>query len=714
MKKNGFTLIELLSVVAILAIIMLLATPAYHLIMKRINQNMYENKIKYILSAAESWASETTNEVVNVGHLIESGKLEADNEAGDFVNPVTNESMLCDVVRIDQDNFQYIAKMTEEKNCSYDDLLAQHSLIIFKKYKENGQELRKDEWYNGNVTLKVLFKDPALSKNATRLQIKGNGQVLDYTLKGDFDQKNTLIVSVNQILNTQYEASVYVLENNISKEYKARTEVKIDKQRPNVYMDEINIGNENEWTSNNKKITFTMSDGSGSGIYGYSLTTSNRCGIVGPTKTSKQKVSISKPNGTYYICVRDNAGNWSEDISTKKVTVSKIDTTPPKIDPNSGFVIESTTPNYNHYKTKLKILATDESTMSMYLSNTGFEQNGVWERYTETKEWDVSNTLDGKLHYVYLTIRDEAGNKVNVKSKGYTVYLECSKTNKGFVGGWGACNAQCGGGLQYRPYEVKDIYTNKVCASGSDQQVCNTNPCDSPNDYDWSKEIACNVDKLQEVIDNKKFASYIEYQEFRNALYDCGEVSSSIISSDAAMDMMRKSSRYQFITTSGKSKSASCKETESSSCSPSKYKAPDRYADDYVKNAYNGKVFVLSISSNASFPSGFSPTPNDDSDCEDEYAICFWENKGGTKDRENYFFVYLASPGNGHIVPVTRIWEKRKDGYGMPVGAFFPSVGAVTVRESTENVYKKNGDWRYTTYKSYYTTGTVYMQIFRI
>jgi prepilin-type N-terminal cleavage/methylation domain-containing protein len=713
MRKNGFTLIEMLSVVAILAIIMLLATPAYHFIMKRVNQNMYENKIKYILTAAESWANETTNDVVNVGHLIESGKLEPDNESGDFINPVTNESMLCNVVRIDQDNFQYVAHMTEEKNCSYDDLLAQNSIIYYKKYKENGQELKEDEWYNGNVTLKVLFKDPSLSKTATRLQIKGNGKILDYTLNGDFDKKNTLIVSVNQILNTSYEASVNVNEDGISKEYKARTKVYIDKQRPDVYMDEINIGNENEWTNNQKKITFTMSDGSGSGVYGYSLSTNNRCGVVGPTKTNKQKVSISKPNGTYYICVRDNAGNWSEDISTKKVTVSKIDTTPPKIDPNNGFIIKSSTSNYNHYKTNLTILATDESTMSMYLSNTGFEQGGVWERYTSNKEWNVSNALDGKEHYVYLTIRDEAGNKTNIKSKRYDVYLECSKTNKGYIGGWGACSAECDGGLQYRPYEVKDIYTNKVCLNGSDKQTCNTNPCDSPNDYEWSKEIACNQEKLQEVVDNRKFASYIEYQEFRNALYDCSEVSSYVMSSDAATEMLRKSSRYQFLTTKGKQHSGKCKDKKGNGCS---WDDPERRAYSYVNTAYGGKAFVISMSTEASFGTGNNWDPNSDYDCNRSDAFCYDENSKGTLTTEYYWYICLAAPGGGsqHINCVLRTWNKTKDGADMEVGQFMPSVGASTVRTYLKSAYKSNGDWKYDQWKSYYTAHTVYLQIFRI
>ena len=43
MKKKGFTLVEMLSVMAILAILIIIALPTYQFVMKRIHQNMYEN-----------------------------------------------------------------------------------------------------------------------------------------------------------------------------------------------------------------------------------------------------------------------------------------------------------------------------------------------------------------------------------------------------------------------------------------------------------------------------------------------------------------------------------------------------------------------------------------------------------------------------------------------------------------------------------------------
>lgn len=478
MKSKGFTLAEMLAVFAIIALLGMIVIPSYQFVVKHIYQKMYENKVKLIETAAERFSMETTYEVVNVGHLIQEGYLEADDESASYQNPMTNESMLCQVIRINYEENHYVGQLTDEQNCSFDDLIFQTSIIALKKYKEDGTELRDDEWYRGNVTLKVSFFDIGYEEKAISLKISGNGQNYEVDLNRDFKTKNTLVVQASQLIHTKYEATVVIQENGYTREYKANTLVKIDMQRPTLYTDEIVIDNENVWFNQEKKIVFTMSDGNGSGIYGYSVSSDNRCGKSGTTKAMKQTVSVSKPNGTYYICVRDNAGNWSEDISTKVVTVSRVDVSPPQIDSNQGFMVSSSVSGYHHYQTKLRIFATDESKLSMYLSNTGFEQNGVWEEYQTEKNWAVSNSLDGKTHYVYLTLRDEAGNKVNIRSSAYQVYSECSVTRKEFTSSWGGCSVNCGGGYRYRTYDIRDVNTSKVCSSGSDQEVCNTHACD--------------------------------------------------------------------------------------------------------------------------------------------------------------------------------------------------------------------------------------------
>ncbi len=485
MNSKGFTLVEMLAVIAILAILALLATPAYTYIRDSINQTMYENKVKLVLAAAESWAGETGYDSVNIGHLIEEGKIEADSELGDYKNPITGDSMLCHVIRIDYVNNQYVAKYTEEEVCDYNELLVQSSIITINKYKEDGTKLKDDEWTNGNIVLKVELKEGHTGKagSITHLEIRGNNQNVSVDVNNNFSSKNVINIQASQILKTEFEAKVTVLENGISKEYRAKTEVRIDKQRPTIYTDEVSIKNENNWTSGGKKVTFTMSDGNGSGIFGYAVTSNPDCTKATYTQTDKKKITKEFGAGTHYICVKDKAGNLSEDVSKQKFEVSKIDNNPPKIDKDTGFQITSNGNGFNNNNVTLNITATDETNMSMCISNTGFEKDCVWEPYNPKKNWNISNSLDGKTHYVYLTLRDQAGNKVNLQSKGYQVYLECSKTTKGYTTDWGSCSAECGGGTQYRQYQVKDNHTGKVCSSGSDQQSCNTQSCINSSEY---------------------------------------------------------------------------------------------------------------------------------------------------------------------------------------------------------------------------------------
>ena len=85
------------------------------------------------------------------------------------------------------------------------------------------------------------------------------------------------------------------------------------------------------WTSGNKTITVTSSDTGLSGIAGYYISTSS----TKPTSSSSWTAStsttwtVSKGAGTYYIWVKDNAGNISS--TYKSVTVTNIDGNAPTI-----------------------------------------------------------------------------------------------------------------------------------------------------------------------------------------------------------------------------------------------------------------------------------------------------------------------------------------------------------------------------------------------
>ena len=90
------------------------------------------------------------------------------------------------------------------------------------------------------------------------------------------------------------------------------------------------------WTNTNKTISVTSSDTGLSGISGYYISTSTTKPTLGSSWTANASTSwtVIKPSGTYYIWVKDNAGNIS--ATYKSITVTNIDASSPIVTANSA------------------------------------------------------------------------------------------------------------------------------------------------------------------------------------------------------------------------------------------------------------------------------------------------------------------------------------------------------------------------------------------
>ncbi|MEG2618579.1 MAG: prepilin-type N-terminal cleavage/methylation domain-containing protein [Bacilli bacterium] len=91
LNKKGFTIVEILSVIAIIGIMILIVVPSTFLIVKNINNRVYESKKNLILSAAEVYAQDRkalfnslgTNKTeieVPIKDLLVGGYLKADDK----------------------------------------------------------------------------------------------------------------------------------------------------------------------------------------------------------------------------------------------------------------------------------------------------------------------------------------------------------------------------------------------------------------------------------------------------------------------------------------------------------------------------------------------------------------------------------------------------------------------------------------------------------
>ena len=241
------------------------------------------------------------------------------------------------------------------------------------------------------------------------------------------------------------------------------------------------------WTTN-KTATITYQSGytnqfrvlTGSATYNGTAVTNNTWITISGTSAG----IVFSSNGTIEARSTDGVNT----VTSSTLTISQIDTTVPVV---GSLSIASTNGSYNVITTIISSTVTDNSgaSIQMYISNTGYETGGSWEAYSTSKAWNVGGTLNGGVRTVYITYKDQAGNKLN-RTITYTVYNECGSGNTTTsYGGWGACSKTCGGGTQSRSVTVTDNKTAKVCSTSTGTQSCNTQSCNVTFNFDSATEL---------------------------------------------------------------------------------------------------------------------------------------------------------------------------------------------------------------------------------
>ena len=253
------------------------------------------------------------------------------------------------------------------------------------------------------------------------------------------------------------------------------------------------------------------------------------------------------------------------------------------------------------------------------------------------------------------------------------------------------------------------------------------------NNYGQSKIVACRDDLFQRLIDTytSKFKNALNNsQNFRNAMYDCGEpAAKSIRASRNGFPTIRQTGRIAVVSGNGKEADCTCypnKETKSAEKKCRKPACNSEYEQFSSGPIYGGRVFVLSATSDGKPPKlssgSWQPGGGGFSGCYDNdgYGSCSYE--GNSYEIDGYSAI-LVGPSEGEVnegtgwgycnSPVNNgvlNYGECSDETDNRIGHFMSGV-RVGLYSCIDKYYdNEKSDRTYNKFKDY----RVYVQIFKI
>ncbi len=182
-----------------------------------------------------------------------------------------------------------------------------------------------------------------------------------------------------------------------------------------------------------------------------------------------------KENGIYQIEVIAIDKNWNRSTKSVRYRIYKEQA-------DLDFEIVSDVPQYNGLKPTVKIEAKTKAEDVTIVKTEVVAKQGSKVQDTKVEEglktnfpWNLGTSLNGLKYDYTVTVTDDYGNKTS-KTKSYTVYAECSGSNRKVTGygNYGSCSGSCGTGTMSRSIYYEDKLTGKKCANGSQSTSCNT------------------------------------------------------------------------------------------------------------------------------------------------------------------------------------------------------------------------------------------------
>lgn len=182
-----------------------------------------------------------------------------------------------------------------------------------------------------------------------------------------------------------------------------------------------------------------------------------------------------KESGVYQVEVVAIDKNWNRSTKTVHYRIYKEQA-------ELDFEIVSDQPMYNGLKPTVTINAKTKAEEVTIVKTEVVAKQGTKVQDTKIENglrtsfsWNLGTNLNGVKYDYTVTITDDYGNKTS-KTKSYTVYAECSSTNRKITGygSYGTCNGSCGTGTKSRSIYYEDKLTGKKCSNGSQSTSCDT------------------------------------------------------------------------------------------------------------------------------------------------------------------------------------------------------------------------------------------------
>lgn len=182
-------------------------------------------------------------------------------------------------------------------------------------------------WTNKNIVAKITVPEEITNMESVYCKVGEDGKYEAYV--NTSKTGNVVTITFDKNINSKvYFVAVNAKGNALSNESTACL-IKLDKDKPTIG----NVTVTPEGVSNSKTIEVTNIEDTGeSGIYGYYIGKETDISKLTWTKLDKDNFTDKVyENGTYYIVVRDNAGNISDATTIKvvslveKITNAKVD-----------------------------------------------------------------------------------------------------------------------------------------------------------------------------------------------------------------------------------------------------------------------------------------------------------------------------------------------------------------------------------------------------